>query len=277
VNPNGTTVSECHFEYGPTSSYGSTAPCASLPGSGESAVAVTASLGNLSPGATDHFRISATNASGTSTGSDQTFTTLASLPSPHWYKNGTKIPLGEKSPLIGWGTLTLESSAATATCHSAEADNVENSAGSARTEVLLFATYECKPVAGNCAGAEARATPRHLPWNGTLLEEGVEGSEEFREEGWGIELNLECFKGGINTSSELFRTGPMLAEVGTSTPAWLNGTSATKPAELSFDASSGHLYAEVEKAPVKGTTKGKLKLVGYQDNASTPLITIGKP
>jgi hypothetical protein len=69
----------------------------------------------------------------------------------------------------------------------------------------------------------------------------------------------------------------VLTEVGTSTPAWLNGTSAVKPAEASFDASSGHLYAEVEKAAVKGTTKGKLKFVGYQDNASVPLITVGKP
>jgi phosphodiesterase/alkaline phosphatase D-like protein len=277
VNPNGSTVSDCHFEYGPSTSYGSSAPCASLPGSGESAVPATASLGNLSPGATYHFRISATNADGTSSGSDQTFTTLAALPTPHWYKNGTKLPLGETSPLIGWGTLTLESSAATATCHTAEGASVENSGGAARTEVLLLATYECKPVAGNCTGGEARATPKHLPWNGTVLEEGVEGSEEFREEGWGVELSLECFKGGINSSSEPFKTGPVLAEVGTSTPAWLNGTTATKPSELSFDASSGHLYAEVGKAAVKGTTKGKLKFVGYQDNASTPLITLAKP
>jgi hypothetical protein len=277
VNPNGSTVSDCHFEYGSTTSYGSTTPCASLPGSGESAVAVEASAGNLSPSATYHFRVSATNAAGTSTGADQSFTTLAALPSPHWYKNGAKLALGEKSQLIGWGTLTLESSAATATCHSAEAANVENSAGAATKEVLLFATYECKPLAGNCTGGEARATPRHLPWNGTLLEEGVEGSEEFREEGSGIELSLECFKGGINTASELFRTGPVLAEVGTSTPAWQNGTSATKPAEAGFDASSGHLLAEVEKAAVKGTTKGKLKFVGYLDNAPVPLITLAKP
>jgi alpha-tubulin suppressor-like RCC1 family protein len=277
VNPNGSTVSECKFEYGPTTSYGSSAPCASLPGPGESAVAVAAGLGGLSPASTYHFRVSATNADGTSTGSDQTFTTLAALPTPHWYKNATKLPLGERSPMIGWGTLTLESTTATATCHSAEAANVENTAGAARKEVALLATYECKPVAGNCTGGEARATPRHLPWDGTLLEEGLEGSEEYREEGWGIELNLECFKGGINTASELFKTGPVLAEVGTSTPAWLNGTTATKPSEASFDASSGHLDAEVEKAAVQGTTKGKLKLVGYQDNAAVPLLTVGKP
>ena len=34
VNPNEGTVSDCHFEYGTSTSYGSSAPCASLPGSG---------------------------------------------------------------------------------------------------------------------------------------------------------------------------------------------------------------------------------------------------
>jgi alpha-tubulin suppressor-like RCC1 family protein/phosphodiesterase/alkaline phosphatase D-like protein len=277
VNPNASTVSDCHFDYGATTAYGSTAPCASLPGSGESAVAVAALAGNLSPSTTYHFRVSATNANGTSAGSDQTFTTLTALPPPHWYKNAMKVPLGEKSNLIGWGTLTLESSAGTTTCHTAQAANVENTAGAARKEVVLFAAWECKPIGGSCTGGEQRATPRHLPWQGTQLEEGVEGSGEFREEGWGIELNLECFKGGVNTNNMLFKTGPVAAETGTFTPRWLNGTTATKPSEASFDLSSGHLDAEVEKAGVQGTTKGKLKFVGYQDNASTPLITIAKP
>jgi hypothetical protein len=110
-----------------------------------------------------------------------------------------------------------------------------------------------------------------------MLEEGVEGSGEFREEGWGIELNLECFKGGVNTANQLFKTGLVLAETGTFTPRWLNGTSATKPSEASFDTESGHLDAEVEKAAVKGTTKGKVKFVGYADNATVPLIALGKP
>ncbi len=34
VNPNGGEVSECKFEYGTTTAYGSTRPCAALPGSG---------------------------------------------------------------------------------------------------------------------------------------------------------------------------------------------------------------------------------------------------
>jgi phosphodiesterase/alkaline phosphatase D-like protein len=77
VNPNGGEVAECKFEYGTTTAYGSSVPCMSSPGSGESPVAVSGALkeGQLGPGTTYHFRISATNSTGTSTGADQAFTT----------------------------------------------------------------------------------------------------------------------------------------------------------------------------------------------------------
>jgi phosphodiesterase/alkaline phosphatase D-like protein len=81
VDPNGGTVSACRFEYGTTVSYGSSAPCASLPGSGESAVAVSASTTGLTANTTYYFRIVATNAGGTSHGSAATFETLPNAPS----------------------------------------------------------------------------------------------------------------------------------------------------------------------------------------------------
>ena len=80
VNPEGTTVSDCKFEYGTTEAYGSTASCASLPGSGSSPVAVTAAVTGLTANTTYHFRISATNAGGTSKGSDLTFKTPGNAP-----------------------------------------------------------------------------------------------------------------------------------------------------------------------------------------------------
>jgi phosphodiesterase/alkaline phosphatase D-like protein len=82
VNPNGATVSDCHFDYGVTTTYGSSAPCTPQPGSDASPVAVSASITGLSPSTTYHFRIVATNARGTSKGADVTFTTLADLPVP---------------------------------------------------------------------------------------------------------------------------------------------------------------------------------------------------
>src|SRR5664279_3287353 len=81
VNPNGGTVEDCQFEYGPTESYGSSVPCVSLPASGESPVAVSASVTGLAANTTYHFRIVATNAGGTSgEGSDQTLKTLPNAP-----------------------------------------------------------------------------------------------------------------------------------------------------------------------------------------------------
>lgn len=76
VNPEGGSTT-CEFEYGTTASYGSSAPCADSPGSGSGEVAVGAALSGLTAGTTYHFRISATNAGGTSKGADATFTTSA--------------------------------------------------------------------------------------------------------------------------------------------------------------------------------------------------------
>jgi phosphodiesterase/alkaline phosphatase D-like protein len=83
VNPNGGTLSKCEFEYGTATSYGSVASCSSLPGSGNSPVAVSVSLTGLSADTTYHFRISATNGGGTSKGPDESFKTTATpMPPP---------------------------------------------------------------------------------------------------------------------------------------------------------------------------------------------------
>ena len=93
VNPDGATVSDCHFEYGTSTSYGSSVPCASLPGSGSSPVAVSAAVAGLSANTTYHVRIVATDAGGTSYGADATFTTL---PNPPAVETGaaTKVKRG---------------------------------------------------------------------------------------------------------------------------------------------------------------------------------------
>jgi len=87
VDPNGEEMSDCHFEYGTSTSYGASVPCSSRPGSG---FAVYAQLAGLSEGAAYHFRTVATNALGTSYGPDQTLATLPSSEAPQY---GQCVPL----------------------------------------------------------------------------------------------------------------------------------------------------------------------------------------
>ena len=73
VNPNGQTTTYC-FEYGVDTSYGSTTSSASA-GSGNSAISVNAAISGLTSDTTYHYRLVATNSSGTSNGDDKTFST----------------------------------------------------------------------------------------------------------------------------------------------------------------------------------------------------------
>ncbi len=78
-----------HFEYGETTSYGTeTPPGGQSVGSGSSPVAVSATLTGLHVGETYHFRAVAENAAGTTTGADQTFTTVPSAPADATYATG---------------------------------------------------------------------------------------------------------------------------------------------------------------------------------------------
>ena len=82
VNPNRSTVTSCHFDYGTSIAYGTSAPCAQTVGAGGSPIPVSATPSGLVAGTTYHYRLVAGNASGTSKGSDRTFTTRASVRHP---------------------------------------------------------------------------------------------------------------------------------------------------------------------------------------------------
>lgn len=101
VNPNGYNTSYS-FEYGTTTSYGSTTSSVNI-GSSTSAQSVSTSISNLQTNTTYHYRIKASNSYGTVYGSDMTFTT------------GTPVPTYSYTPAIGiytncgTGTMTLNS------------------------------------------------------------------------------------------------------------------------------------------------------------------------
>ncbi len=68
------------FEYGTSTSYGASVSAVGSPVSGASESAVSATVSDLLPNTTYHYRVKAVNAGGTSYGSDQTFTTAVFYP-----------------------------------------------------------------------------------------------------------------------------------------------------------------------------------------------------
>jgi hypothetical protein len=104
VNPN-TQDTTWHFDYGTDSSYGSQTDNLDLSGappeSGSPVQPVTATITGLLPAATYHFRVAATNADGTTYGSDQTFTTATPFvppPRPGYVALGDSYSSGEANP-----------------------------------------------------------------------------------------------------------------------------------------------------------------------------------
>ena len=82
VNPRNQ-PSAYRFDYGLTTAYGSTASDQQVSPTDNSAHVVSATLTGLAEGKTYHYRVVATNATGTTAGSDRTFTTAPPAPSAY--------------------------------------------------------------------------------------------------------------------------------------------------------------------------------------------------
>jgi secreted trypsin-like serine protease len=80
LNPNGNAATD-YFQYGTTTSYGSTTTAEST-NNGGTVISETVPIDGLVAGTTYHYRLVASNTNGTSYGADQTFTTLTPPPSP---------------------------------------------------------------------------------------------------------------------------------------------------------------------------------------------------
>ena len=82
VNPNGESTNYA-FQYGTSNHYGQQTAGAAVPGGASTTTQpVSASISNLTPGTTYHYRVIASNASGTVVGADATFKTSGTAPAP---------------------------------------------------------------------------------------------------------------------------------------------------------------------------------------------------
>ncbi len=99
VNPKDATLSSCRFEFGTSTGYGQSAPCASVPTAAGGNQNVSAQLEGLLPNTTYHYRLLVSTPSGTVPGADVTFTTALSssvpIAQPHPSITGTPA-IGQK-------------------------------------------------------------------------------------------------------------------------------------------------------------------------------------
>jgi len=255
VNPNGENVTECRFEYGTTTSYGSSAPCTTPPGSGSSAVAVSVPVTGLSANTAYHFRISASSSGGTSKGSDAEFTTLSTA---HWFANNVKTEAGEPLPIISWGTLTLRTTtggSGQVTCHIAEGGGILNpvGGGSGQGETNVYAGFDCEQSGVCPAGDTGELVPQSLPWPASL---GASGSV-VTEKNEKVRLNRACLSGGKEVSGTTF--------TGSFAPTSRRGTSALHPGFFEFAAGSSTLEAEGSLGTVQAKIEGEVKVLGFEE------------
>jgi CSLREA domain-containing protein len=148
------------FEYGPTTSYGSTVALG-IVGSGIGPVRISAALVGLRQGVTYHYRLVATNAEGTNAGADQTFTTL----------DKTKPVLSLLRVLPG---LFHRGNGATISFRLSEPATV-----TFRVDRVLHGVKRHGSCVVRKRRRHGRACTRYVPVPGNFAQEGVEGANSF--------------------------------------------------------------------------------------------------
>jgi hypothetical protein len=165
VNPDGAATSY-YFEYGTSPNYGETT-ASSAAGSGNSDVAVTSVLSGLTPGATYHYRLVATNSYGADYGQDATFTTNApptattgsatTVTATSESLGGTVTPNGsDTSYYFEWGTSAAFGNKTPVT--DVGAGDAAASASATITGLKPGTTYDFALVATSALGTSAGST-----------------------------------------------------------------------------------------------------------------------
>lgn len=165
VNPGGEATT-AQFQYGRTAAYGSTTTTQSV-GSDTRDHGVSASIGALQPGVTFHCRVLATNATGTTYGPDQTFTTTPANPRG---KARTSSRLRVRSIQA---TASRQGSAVTLTL----SGTINGHADGQRITVTVRLPTPGRPAQVRVFTARARVTARHWRVRFTLV---IDGSESNR-------------------------------------------------------------------------------------------------
>ncbi len=168
VNPEGTTITECSFEYGTTDSYGNTAPCEGAIPADTSPHAVSATLsGLLSQGVTYHYRLVIKNAGGPVVSDDNTFVSgeIATTAAPSALTDSSVTLNGVAKPdgstlsdcQFEYGTTPLygASKPCTPAAGSIPADENEHPVSATLSGLVAQGTYHYRLVITNANGSFA--------------------------------------------------------------------------------------------------------------------------
>ena len=161
-------ATEYFFQYGPSSEYGSQTSTASA-GSGATPAVVSANAVGLFPTRSYHFRAVAINASGTTYGPDQTFTT-GSAPSATTLAatgviitggtlHGSIDPQGQATTYhFDWGSTTAYGSQTPLADATVGSDSSEHAVEQTLGELTPDTSYHFRVVASNCGGCAEGTT-----------------------------------------------------------------------------------------------------------------------
>ena len=219
VNPNGQATTYA-FQWGLTTSYGNEAP---LPpasaGSGSTDVPVSLDLGGLASGTVYHFRVIASNASGTATGADETFTTAGSAPTPAAVTTGSASKVTANSAVLN-GSVVAGASPTTCsfaygptTSYGSLSNSQPVPAGTA--SVAMTATVSglspatafhyqlvCSSAAGTVSGADQALTT--LPEPGRIA---IAGRRLFISPTGVVGVFVACFGGSTCSGTLSLKSG----------------------------------------------------------------------
>jgi len=160
VDPHGLTTT-VYFQYGTSTSYGHTT--LNQIKTGNAYQSVSANIGSLTASTTYHFRIVATNSSGTTYGSDRTFTTLSATGPPVVTTSPATLIAGFSATLNGsvnphgltttvyfqYGTTT---SYGLTTANQSKTGNTYQNVAANISGLTASTTYHFRVVASNSAG-----------------------------------------------------------------------------------------------------------------------------
>ncbi len=176
VNPQGLET-HYHFEYGPSTSYGTSVPASEASaGSGTSQQVVSQSISGFEAGVKYHYRVVATNGKGTTVGEDRTFTTS------RWALQATPNPTGVGPELEGVSCSSAEACLAVGSAQTTGrvplAERLSGGAWTLQTMGLpsgatlgYTPAVSCSSASACSAAGEYEAAGSVLPlaerWNGT--------------------------------------------------------------------------------------------------------------